>query len=394
MVTIHSPGKMMFGLVIKKPALSPLDGDKLTTTEDEAVSGTTLDGSGRGKRNTRASASRKRALGGLSDNNIEDLQLQKKAKHIAAKKQQIRAPSTKSRTTLQLPTNVEIPERPSPKLRIPRLFDALSGDKVSPIKKPMKKPKIRRAKPPRNRSQEAGDMSSGYDLEDDEISERAVAADTTIPGSPDSPLSSLDSTFESSRVVLCPMCDEEVDKSFFEGFKAKNPRMTLHQEQQFCHSHKRDSANKEWLDKGYPDIDWTVMDKRIKKHYNTLRSIKSGQNKTLLKSDGNLTPGYYGMRGLRIMLEHLVNKFSSELWKRAVQDRLVSKRGYMVYVQSVLVPELAVRLIMEDMNQEGIEKVTEEEARTIMKDSIWVGELLNEEDADHVLYEDEEDEES
>ncbi|KAK3947006.1 hypothetical protein QBC32DRAFT_319352 [Pseudoneurospora amorphoporcata] len=49
---------------------------------------------------------------------------------------------------------------------------------------------------------------------------------------------------------------------------------------------------------------------------------------------------------------------------------------------------------MENMNQEGTEKVTEEQARTIIKDSIWVGELLNEEDADHALYEDEEDEES
>ncbi|KAK3355117.1 RTC4-like domain-containing protein [Neurospora tetraspora] len=454
------------GQQIKKPALSPLDGDKLTTTEDEAVSGTTLDGSGYGKRNTRASASRKRTLGPLSDDDIEDDQPQKKAKtqthkseelgshlkanidaimrwgaprktagyggktaygskakasaaksnalvsnkkHIAAQKQQTRTPSTKSRTTLQLPTKVEILERPSPKLRIPRLFDALSGDQVSPIKKPMEKRKIRRAKPPRKRSQETGDMSSGYDLEDDETSDRA-AADTTMPGSPGSPLSSLDSTFKSSRVVLCPMCDEEVDKSFFEGFKAKHPRMTLHQEQQFCQSHKRDSANKEWLEKGYPDIDWTVMDKRIKKHYDFLRSvlnggesyyatvfsnkIKSGQNKTLLKSDGNLTPGYYGMRGLRIMSEHLVNNFSSELRNRAVQDRLVSKRGYMVYVQSVLVPELAVRLIMEDRIQQANQEVTEEEARNIMKDSVWVGELLNEEDADHVLYEDEEDEES
>lgn len=252
------------------------------------------------------------------------------------------------------------------------------------------------------------DFSSPFDL-DKELESGFDEADITLPILLSSPLKILDSALGSNRKLVCPMCDEDVDESFFETLRARQTRMTLHQEQQFCLSHKRKSAKEEWQNKGYPDIDWTLLDERIKKHHNFLRTIlnggksyyanalndkiKSGQNKTLLKSEGNLTPGYYGMRGLRLMSESLVNEFSSELRKRAVQDRLVSKRGYMVYVQSVLVPELAVRLIMEDMSQEGTEKVTEEQARTIMKDSTWVGELLNEEDADHVLYEDEEDDE-
>ncbi|KAK3398101.1 RTC4-like domain-containing protein [Sordaria brevicollis] len=315
-------------------------------------------------------------------------------KHNAAQKQPTRTTSTKSPAQSQPPKTTEIPERPSPRFRIPALFEMPSDDQVSPTKKPMAKGRIRRAKPPRKHSQETGNMSSARDLDDDATSE----------------LSSVDFGFDTPRPFLCPMCDEEVDKSVFELFKAKHPRMTIQHQQKFCQTHKRASANKEWLDKGYPDIDWTKMDKRIRNHYDFLRTIlnggksyyadvlsdkvKSGQNKTRLMSEVNLTPGYYGMRGLRLMSEHLVNGLASELRKRAVQDRLVAARGHMFYIQSVLVPELAVRLIMEDMNGEGSEKVTEEQARTIMNDSTWVGELLNEEVADHVLYEDEEDQEN
>ena len=43
----------------------------------------------------------------------------------------------------------------------------------------------------------------------------------------------------------------------------------------------------------------------------------------------------------------------------------------MGYTQSVLVPELAMRLVKEDMN------VSDEIARQIMRDSINIGELLN-----------------
>ena len=83
------------------------------------------------------------------------------------------------------------------------------------------------------------------------------------------------------------------------------------------------------------------------------------------------------------MSENIVAEFSTLLRKRAVKDRLVSARGHIAYVQSVLVPELTVQLVMEDMG------VDEEEARVIMKESVWVGELLNEEVADVIMSDDE-----
>ncbi len=52
-----------------------------------------------------------------------------------------------------------------------------------------------------------------------------------------------------------------------------------------------------------------------------------------------------------------------------MQDQVVSARGVTVYVQTVLVLELAVRLITEDI------MVDDEEARKIMRDSVGIGEI-------------------
>ncbi|KAK4234974.1 RTC4-like domain-containing protein [Achaetomium macrosporum] len=212
--------------------------------------------------------------------------------------------------------------------------------------------------------------------------------------SPLTDLGSLDSEFAS----ICPLCRKEVSKAQLDDFKERHPRVTVANMQKFCQEHQRRSARETWIQKGYPDIDWRHLDDRIAQHYSFLRkileggepshydklfreTIRSGQNRTLLTSDANLTPGYYGIRGLRAMSENLIRELSSLLRKRALQDRLVSARGHTAYLQSVLVPELAVRLIMEDMS------VGEEEARKILTDSSAVGELVNDEIADRVVLE-------
>ncbi|KAK4136720.1 hypothetical protein BT67DRAFT_460790 [Trichocladium antarcticum] len=200
---------------------------------------------------------------------------------------------------------------------------------------------------------------------------------------------------------VCPLCKTEVDGDLLADFKAKHARMTVAQMRRFCQQHKKTSAQQAWLDRGYPDIDWRGLDGRIAEHYGFLTAIlegdarshygdafrdavRAGQNRTLFRSDANLTPGYYGIRGLRAMSENLIGEFSALLRRRALQDRLVSARGHTAYLQSVLVPELAVRLIVEDMG------VGEEEARRVLTESSWVGEMVNDEIADVVL--DDEDE--
>ncbi|CAJ2501173.1 Uu.00g040260.m01.CDS01 [Anthostomella pinea] len=203
--------------------------------------------------------------------------------------------------------------------------------------------------------------------------------------------------FEDSQLVteaFCPMCHQVVDRELLEKH-SDHGRMNIKKQAAFCRLHKRKAAMSSGTDKGYPEIDWDTMADRCSRHQDFLRSIlegtqssyyrdvlkekvHSGKNRTLLKTDDSLIPGYYGPRGLRIMTEYIMRTLSSVVRKRAVEDRLVSARGYTGYVQAVLVPELTVRLIMEDMS------VTELAARQTMQDSVEVGELLYE-DAEDVI---------
>jgi len=59
------------------------------------------------------------------------------------------------------------------------------------------------------------------------------------------------------------------------------------------------------------------------------------------------------------------------LRRLATTDRIVKTAGVAGYAQCVLVPELAMRLVEQDMN------VGEEAARQIMRDSMEIGQRLN-----------------
>lgn len=215
----------------------------------------------------------------------------------------------------------------------------------------------------------------------------------------DSPLTDLDAA---DPTPLCPLCNKPVDQSQLDDFKASQPRMTVASMRRFCEQHRRRTARETWVQKGYPDIEWPSLDGRIAAHYSFLRrilegdepchhgelfrdAVLQGRNRTLLQSDANLTPGYYGIRGLRAMTENLICEFAALLRRRSVEDRLIAARGHTMYLQAVLVPELAVRLIMEDMG------VGVEEARGILTESSDIGELLNDEIPDVILDDDDDD---
>ncbi|KAH8891916.1 hypothetical protein GQ53DRAFT_625010, partial [Thozetella sp. PMI_491] len=191
---------------------------------------------------------------------------------------------------------------------------------------------------------------------------------------------------------MCPMCHEPVAQDILDEYKRKHPRMTIAQQRKFCDLHIEVSAQKTWLEKGYPDIDWSAMETRISKHRNFLQSIlrgaqshytdvfnhkvQAGMDKTTVKSEKSLTPGYYGPRGLRVMTDSIMEHFTQLLLERSREDRLIAARGRVAYVQSVLVPEVAIKLIMEDMD------VDEAAARIILTDSASLGDVLNEEAED------------
>lgn len=188
--------------------------------------------------------------------------------------------------------------------------------------------------------------------------------------------------------ALCPMCDEQVDEILLKEF-SNGERMKLVRQVKFCRMHKKVTAQKTWKEKGYPIVDWAGLEARIEAHHDLLkniimgseshfgdllqRNIRTGQARTLLTTDEYLTPGYYGLRGMSVMTELVTDKFSNLLRERAPVDTRISGRGYTRFVQAVLVPELAVKLIQEDLS------LGEDEARETMKESRLVGEILNDE---------------
>ncbi|RYO86079.1 hypothetical protein DL763_006860 [Monosporascus cannonballus] len=194
------------------------------------------------------------------------------------------------------------------------------------------------------------------------------------------------------KEARCPMCHEPVDPELLEKHSDRG-RMNIRKQAAFCRLHKRRAALDSGTEKGYPKIDWSTIESRFASHERFLREIlegsrpshyasilrdkvESGKDRTLLKTKDSVTPGYYRPKGLHVMTEYIMRRFSPVLRKRAVEDRLISARSYTAYVQGVLVPELAARLVMEDMD------VGEGEARDILRDSIEVGELLHEEAGD------------
>ncbi|KAI0523774.1 RTC4-like domain-containing protein [Xylaria bambusicola] len=227
--------------------------------------------------------------------------------------------------------------------------------------------------------------------------------DTSSLGATTAPIESQDTSWdqldleetEAMTVPRCPMCHQEVDRELLQKYSTDG-KMSVKQQTAFCRLHKRKSAAKAGTEKGYPNITWDTLDSRLRSHKNVLQRIlegtqashyrkilkervDSGKSRTLLTSNDNLTPGYYGPKGLQVMTQFIMRTLSDVLRRRAVEDKLISARSYTGYVQTVLVPELTVRLIMEDMS------VGEERARDVLEESVEIGELLHDEDRDVVM---------
>jgi len=105
--------------------------------------------------------------------------------------------------------------------------------------------------------------------------------------------------------------------------------------------------------------------------------INAGEKRTLAavsdETMASLTPGYYGARGARVMMEFVLSQLAPRIRTLAGSDRLIASAGGVSgYVQSVLVPELATRLVMQDMD------TSEERAMQVLEESGEIGELVNE----------------
>ena len=203
--------------------------------------------------------------------------------------------------------------------------------------------------------------------------------------------------------IKCQLCKCVVDKSPFEELFGKD-RLTVRQQTAFCRTHRVGSARQDWKRSGYPEIDWTNLNRRIEKcharieellqnpresfYRNALReNVRSGKNRTLKQAVmqhedmTGLSLGYYGSRGAKLIVDNIIAHFSSKLRRLTQSDRLISTSGVSGYVQAVLAPEVAVMLIMDDM------KTDAEGARNILGQSIEMGNLLNEEE-DEIIHHD------
>ncbi|KAJ4318281.1 hypothetical protein N0V84_006953 [Fusarium piperis] len=190
-----------------------------------------------------------------------------------------------------------------------------------------------------------------------------------------------------TRVTECPWCGDLVSETSLKEY-SKGKWLNVQMQKRFCDKHKRETAMETWRERGYPHVDWERLEGRFgdhraylsrvidgrKSHFRDILAerIETGQGRSL-KKEGNLNPGYYGPRGCKLMCDYLVEEFGERLMEKAVSDHVIAGRGSAAFIQSVLVAELAVQLIMEDMD------VSAAEAREIMEESKAVGEMIHEE---------------
>ncbi|KAF4947282.1 hypothetical protein FGADI_10591 [Fusarium gaditjirri] len=189
------------------------------------------------------------------------------------------------------------------------------------------------------------------------------------------------------RMTKCPWCGDLVSEQALKDY-SKGKRLNVQMQTRFCAKHKKETAMETWRERGYPYVDWSRLEGRLDDHRAYLTKIVDGKQSFFrdilaekietgqarsLKKEGNLNPGYYGPRGCKLMCDYLVEEFGESLKENATKDRVIAGRGSAAFIQSVLVAELAVQLIMEDMD------VSASEAREIMEESKALGELIHEE---------------
>ena len=223
----------------------------------------------------------------------------------------------------------------------------------------------------------------------------------------------LPASTEEEEDTSCPLCHTPLDPATYRAFWHTRPK-TVKNQALLCHTHRLATARAAYASAGYPPIDWTLLPSRIKAHRTSLYRILtaatpsafrarfaplalSGKAATIpltstradlppsLRSsltattldDAAVAPGYYGPRGRRLIAETVMALLHTEINREG--DKVVLTSGPAAFVQAVLVPEVAVRLIMEDLGCD------EEKAEGVRGGTVEMGGLLNEEVEDEVF---------
>ena len=299
------------------------------------------------------------------------------------------------------------PSRSGPKARTQRL------EVVSPPKKKAGPPPaftLPDEVEPGSRSTSIGSSSAAvvFDIPESNLTEQLLSASTSIDS-----LTSLGTfgdiqknLFETDMAELhteelaedltprCPLCSAPVSRSHLEEFNYSR-RMNIRMQQRFCQSHKRLDALAAAESRGYPSkIDWEhsiktrigkqmrhltkVLMRKIPSHYRTKLEEAAATDNARVSlrrylRDGYqevVHPGYYGPKGQRIFTHEITTHMSKALKEALRKDKIIRAAEVGGYISAVLLPELTLRLVMEDQGLAD-DKVTA--ALQILEESTQAG---------------------
>lgn len=193
---------------------------------------------------------------------------------------------------------------------------------------------------------------------------------------------------ESPRERRCPFCRKKLPDSFTES-----PPKATRAHFGYCQRHETATTLAAGKSKGYPtSIDFTFLKSRVVKTLPEIRKIierpVESEFMTKLRSKTSRRtaaapmsmmnffedsqPGYYGTRGAEVISQTIMSGCGNDIrGSDARYEDVIYCGGVINFISSVLVPEVGVRLIMNDMD------VTRDEAKQIMRDSVSFGTAIN-----------------
>ncbi|KAI5366327.1 Putative restriction of telomere capping protein [Septoria linicola] len=209
--------------------------------------------------------------------------------------------------------------------------------------------------------------------------------------------------------VECKICNERLRKTLQEQFEdeiLKDKSWNFKWQGRFCLWHKRKTAHEIWQEREYPDLDWTTLRERMRKHDKYILDVlndrvksyhrdklqeeskhgRSRQKDIVTDGNGKFIMGYYGQKGEQQVHEYIMTRFADALRKRSTKDKLILATGIQGgvngFVQLVLAPHLVELLVKEDLKLNG--DAWEDRAREVLAESAEIGELLFPEEHDKV----------
>lgn len=207
----------------------------------------------------------------------------------------------------------------------------------------------------------------------------------------------------------CPLCENLVQPSYYWDFWKGKGTKTMHLQKQFCRLHTEHDALALYKQKGYPEIDWELLPARVENYHSQLIALLKGDVEShyrdshaqkaeagerpnvreMMASNADLETktGYYGPRGRRAMMEAITTQLADVIRECAEKDKVVNFGGFANFVLRVLVPELTIRLVIEDCG------CSEQMAKEIIQESGELGGLVHDEIEDMVRVESDAEEE-